>query len=66
MTRPIALYASKTWTTIKADEQKVIIFERKILLKTFGPKKYRVTDLWERRTNLELKELFGQADIKQL
>lgn len=37
--RPIALYASETWTTAKADEQKVAVFERKVLRRTYGPKK---------------------------
>jgi len=59
MIRPIVPYASETWTTTKTDKQKVAIFERKVLRKIFGPKKYHSTGLWERRTNLELRELLN-------
>jgi hypothetical protein len=34
-----------------------------VLRKIFGPKKDRSTGLWERRTDLELRELFSEADI---
>lgn len=54
---------SETWTTTKTDEQKVDIFKRKVLRKIFGPKKNRSTGLWERQTNLELRELLSEADI---
>lgn len=45
MIRLIVLYAIETRKTTKIDEQKVSIFERKILLKIFGPKIDRTTDL---------------------
>jgi len=64
MIRPIVLYASETWTTTKTYVQKVAIFERKVLRKIFGPTKYGLTGLWERRTTkLKLRELLKEADI---
>jgi len=63
MILPIVLYACETWTTTNTDEQKVAIFEIKVLRKTFGPKKDCSTGMWERRTNLELRELLSEADI---
>lgn len=35
----------------------------KALRKIFGPTKYLSTGLKERQTNLELREVFGEADI---
>lgn len=35
--RPIVMYACETWITTKSDDQKVLIFERKILRKIYGP-----------------------------
>lgn len=37
--KPIALYAYSIWTTTKSDEKKLEMFERKILMKMFGPKR---------------------------
>lgn len=34
-----------------------------MLRKIFDPKKYRVTGLWERGTNLEIEEIFSEADL---
>ncbi|KAF0756767.1 Reverse transcriptase domain-containing protein [Aphis craccivora] len=36
--RPIAMYACETWSTTRGNEQKLLIFERKILRKIYGPK----------------------------
>jgi len=36
LVRPILTYATETWTTIKNDEKRLIIFERKILHRIFG------------------------------
>jgi len=44
-------------------EQKVAIFEWKVLRKIFSTKKDRSTSLWKRRTNLKLRELFSETDI---
>ena len=35
--RPVLLYGSETWATTKNDENKIKIFERKILRRIYGP-----------------------------
>lgn len=63
----IVLYASEIWTTTISDEQKVDIFKRKVFVKIlFGQKKNRSTRLWELWINLELWELFSEADIEAM
>jgi hypothetical protein len=35
--RPIVLYGSETWALRKTEESRLMIFERKVLRKMFGP-----------------------------
>ena len=48
-------YGAETWTLTKKEEQTVLIFERKILRRIYGPKYENVE--WKSRTNQELEEL---------
>ena len=54
--RPVAVYACETWVLKENSIQKLMIFERKILRKTFGPTK-EPNGLWRIKTNEELDEL---------
>jgi hypothetical protein len=51
---PILVYGAETWTMTKKDEQALLIFERKIFRRIYGPK-YE-DGKWKRRTNRELEE----------
>jgi hypothetical protein len=55
LVRPIVLYACAAWASTKADEKKLMTFERKILRRIFGPKKNTENNEYERRTNAELR-----------
>ena len=59
--RPIATYAADTWTLTESDINYLMIFERLILRKIFGPVHER--DVWRIRTNHELNNLTGGANI---
>ncbi|CAI6370121.1 unnamed protein product [Macrosiphum euphorbiae] len=61
--RPIITYGAETWTLRKTEENKLIIFERKILRKIFGPVKDDETEGWRIRKNKELEELFQKPNI---
>ena len=52
--RPVVSYGAEIWTVTKK-EQALLIFERKIYRRQFGPK-YE-TGEWKRRTNRELEEM---------
>jgi hypothetical protein len=52
--RPVVMYACETWVLKENSIQKLMIFERKILRKIFGPTK-EANDLWRIKTNEELK-----------
>jgi len=50
--RPVVSYGAETWTTIKK-EQALLIFERKIYRRIYGPN-YRIGE-WKSRTNREVE-----------
>jgi hypothetical protein len=61
ITRPIVINASETWRLRKLEEKMIIMWERKILRRIFGPKKE--DGIWKIRTNKELAELYNNPDI---
>jgi hypothetical protein len=53
--RPVVTCGAETWTMTKKEEQAVLIFERKIFRRIYGPK-YEDGE-WKNKTNRELEEL---------
>ena len=52
LVRPIVPYGAEAWTLTKKEEQAVLIFERKMCRRLYGPK-YENGE-WKSRTNREL------------
>jgi hypothetical protein len=48
------------------DEHRLMVFERKVLRKIYGPVKDEITGEWRRRENIELGTLFGSSDILEV
>jgi len=61
--RPIVTYACETWSLIKGDERKLIIFDRKVLRNIYGPRINQETNTYERRKNDELQKLYNRPNI---
>ena len=59
--RPIVTYASETWVLKNSSIQKLLVFERKILRKIFGPT--RENQMWRIKTNDELDKLIKHNNI---
>ena len=55
LVRPIVAYGAETWTMTKKEAQALLIFERKIFRRIYGPKYENVER--KSRTNRELEEL---------
>jgi hypothetical protein len=55
------MYSSETWRLRKLEEKMIIIWERKILRRIFGPKKKDGT--WKIRATKALTELYNNPDI---
>ncbi|KAJ4448086.1 hypothetical protein ANN_10098 [Periplaneta americana] len=60
---PIDLYGCETWTLTLREEQKLRIFENKVLRKIFGAKRDEVTGEWRTLHNVELHALYSSPDI---
>jgi len=59
--RPIVTHASETWVLKETTIQKLLVFERKILRRIFGPAKENQT--WRIKTNEELDKLIKHKNI---
>jgi len=59
--RPVVSYGAEAWTLTKKEEQTLLIFERKIFRRIYGPK-YENGE-WKNRTNRELEEMSKGENI---
>jgi capsule polysaccharide modification protein KpsS len=58
---PIVTYAPETWILKEAIIHKLLVFERKILRRIFGPTKEN--QIWSVKTNEELDKLIKYKNI---
>ena len=59
--RPIATYASETWALKETTVQKLLVFERKIFRRIFGPT--IENKIWRIKTSEELDKLIKHKNI---
>ena len=63
--RPLVSYGTEAWTLTKKEEQVLLIFERKIFRRIYGPN-YENGE-WKRRTNRGLEEMRkGEYIVKSI
>ncbi|KAJ4444359.1 hypothetical protein ANN_06151 [Periplaneta americana] len=60
---PVVLYDCETWTLTLREEQRLRVFENKVLRKIFGAKRDEVTGEWRKLHNTELHALYSSPDI---
>ncbi|KAJ4450785.1 hypothetical protein ANN_02215 [Periplaneta americana] len=60
---PVVLYGCETWTLTLREEQRLGVFENKVLRKIFGAKRDEVTGEWRKLHNAELHALYSSPDI---
>ncbi|KAJ4435157.1 hypothetical protein ANN_23733 [Periplaneta americana] len=60
---PVVLYGCETWTLILREEQRLRVFEDKVLRKIFGAKRDEVTGEWRKLHNAELYAFYSSPDI---
>ena len=61
VTTPIVTYASETWVLKETIIKELLVFERKILRRIFGPTKEN--QIWRIKTDEELDELIKHKNI---
>ncbi|KAJ4448560.1 hypothetical protein ANN_10578 [Periplaneta americana] len=59
----VVLYGCETWTPTLREEQRLRVFENKVLRKIFGAKRDEVTGEWRKLHNTELHALYTSPDI---
>ncbi|KAJ4439112.1 hypothetical protein ANN_15069 [Periplaneta americana] len=57
------VYGCETWTLTLREEQRLRVFENKVLRKIFGAKRDEVTGEWRKLHNAELHALYPSPDI---
>jgi hypothetical protein len=64
LTRPVVLYGCESCTLTKKEEEKLNIFERKILWKNYGPSCVNV--VWSIKYNDELYNIYKEPSIVKM
>ncbi|KAJ4444126.1 hypothetical protein ANN_05915 [Periplaneta americana] len=60
---PAVLYGCETWTLTFREEQRLRVFEKKVLRKIFGAKRDEVAGEWRKLHNAELHALYSSSDV---
>jgi hypothetical protein len=60
---PVVLYGCETWSLTLREEQRLRVFENRVLKRIFGPKKDEAAGEWRRLHNKELNDLYSSPNI---
>jgi hypothetical protein len=59
----MVLYGCETWSLALREEQRLRVFENRVLRRIFGPKRDEVTGEWRKFHNEELHNLYSSPNI---
>ena len=62
LVRPVVVYGSECWVLTESIKQKLLVFERKILRRIFGPTQ-KASGEWRLKTNKELEKAINNENI---
>jgi hypothetical protein len=60
---PVVLYGCETWSLMLKEENRLRVFENRVLRRIFRPKRDEVTGEWRKLHNEELLNLYSSPDI---
>jgi hypothetical protein len=60
---PVVLYGYETWSLTLREEDRLRVFENRVLRTIFGPKRDEVTGEWRKLHNEELHVLYSSSNI---
>ena len=60
---PVVLYGCETWSLTLREERRLRVFENRVLMRIFGPKRDEVTGEWRKLHIEELNDLYSSPII---
>jgi hypothetical protein len=60
---PVVLYGCESWSLTLREEQRLRVFENRVLRRIFGPKRDEATREWRRLHNEELNDLYLSPNV---
>jgi hypothetical protein len=60
---PVVLYECETWSLTLREEQRLRVFENRVLRRIFRPKRVEAAGEWRRQHNEELNDLYSSPNI---
>jgi hypothetical protein len=60
---PVVLYGCETWSLTQREDQRLRVFENRVLRRIFGPKRDDATGEWRRLHTDELNDLCSSPNI---
>jgi hypothetical protein len=60
---PVVLYGCETWSLTLREEQRLRVYENRVLRRKIGPKRDEATGEWRRLHNEELNDLYSSPNI---
>jgi hypothetical protein len=60
---PVVLFGCETWSLTLWEEQRLRVFENRLLRRIFGPKRDQATGEWRKLHNEELNSLYSSPNI---
>jgi hypothetical protein len=60
---PVVLYGCETWSLTLREEQRLRVFENRVLRRIFGSKRDEARGEWRRLHNEELNDLYSSSNI---
>jgi hypothetical protein len=60
---PVVLYGCETWSLKLRAEQRLRVFQNRVLRKIFGPKRDEVTEDWRKLQDEELHNMYSSPNL---